>query len=997
MCRTVVHCFCVSLLLAACGTVQGAVFSDGFETSHDFLADGVAGTSWDGFIGSDPGQTVAALNASMARPGQLYLESAGAYYHEPWNPLGPFLYKVVEGDFVATVKVTDYAGTAAAPVYHNNCGLMARAFPEDAGAGEDWVALDYFPIWSCGNFVRSADDNVRTENGNNGRQWNLDPWLQVERRGNTFHFRTSADGVTWTAMSQSPLTRNDLADVPLQVGVYQATYSTDTGYAAFDEFKVEGPQVVPGMKAYNPHPADRATDVLRDIGLSWEPAETAAAHDVYFGTVLDDVANAGRDDPLDVLVGRGQDANTYDPVAALEFGRTYYWRVDEVRDDGVTVDRGDLWTFTVEPYAYPVANVAATASSTNSKDMGPEKTVDGSGLNAAGEHSTDAKTMWLSAKTGPQPTWIQYAFDRTCKLDRMSVWNSNQLLEPVLGFGVKDVTIEHSLDGAAWTALGDFEFAQAPSIDTYVANTTVDFSGVVAKYVRLTMKSNWGGVLPQYSLSEVRFFYVPVSAREPQPAPGAAEVDPQVTLSWRAGREAASHEVYLSTDQQAVIDETVPAVTAPTARYETAVDLATTYYWKVVEVNEAKIPDAWAGDVWSFTTAEYVTVDDFESYTDDEGGRIYETWLDGWEDPQNGSQVGYSEAPFTEQVTVNRGRQAMPLAYDNSAGAVYSEARRTFAAPQDWTRHGITTLVLYFHGRADNTAAPLYVKVNDTKVLYNDGAAATALPLWKQWNIDLGSSGANLGSVRSLTIGVGDGKAGGTGTVFIDDILLYATAPAVVTPTDPGPGALIASYAMEGNVQDGSGKGNHGNVLGDAAYEDAPAGRGKAITFNGTNTCVELPIGTLITTLTDTTISMWANFPNVGGAWQRIFDFGSGTTSYMFLTPRTGTAGPMRFAIRTATVGEQIVNAPATLPSDWHHVAVAIDSATQTVTLYLDGAPVAAGATALLPRDLGNTTQNWLGRSQFAGDAFYTGSLDEFRLYNRVLSESQVRYLAGDR
>ncbi len=995
MCRKQVYLVCVSLILGAAGTGGAAVFRDNFETAHDYLADGVTGTSWDGIIGADDGQTASAVNASTGRPGQLFLESAGAYWHEPWNPLGPFLYKMVEGDFVATVKVAEYAGTVAAPVYHNTCGLMARARPEDAGNGEDWVSLDYFPIWNCGNFVRSADENVRTENGHNGMAFNLHPWLQIERQGGTFHFRTSADGITWTAMAQSPLTRADLADVPLQVGLFQGTYSAASGSAAFDEFKVEGPLVEPPRKAFAPSPADKATDVLADVVLSWTPSESAASHDVYFGTVAADVAAADRANPLDLAVATAQDANSYD-VGRLELGTPCFWRVDEVRADG-TIDRGDVWSFTVEPYAYPIANVTATASSQHNVNMGPGKTVDGSGLSPDDLHGVDGDTMWSSLRTGPQPTWIRYEFDRVQKLDRMLVWNSNQAMESVLGIGARGVTIECSTDGETWTALGDFEFAQA--IGEPLSPETVELGGAVAKYVKLTITSNWGGFVPQYGLSEVRFFHVPVLAREPEPASGTVDVNPQVTLGWRAGREAISHKVSLSADQQAVIDGTALALTVAEPQYEASLDLAQSYFWKVAEVNDAAVPSAWESDVWTFSTAEYIVVDDFEGYTDDmtANGAIFQTWVDGWEDEANGSVVGYSQAPFAEQTVVNSGRQSMPLAYDNSSEALYSEAKRTFEAAQDWSRHGITTLVVNFHGVATNAAAPLYVKINDTKVLCNDGAAVTALPVWKQWNIDLAATGVSLKSVKSMAVGVGDGNPGGTGTVFIDDIRLYRSAPQVVVPADPGAGGIVADYKMDGSIQDSSGGNHHGQAMAEAMYEDALPGHGKALVFNGTNMYVDLPIGSIVNSLSDMTISVFANFSNSGGAWQRVFDFGSGTTSYMFLCPRVNTSGPIRFAIRTATVGEQIVDTPMTLSSGWHHVAAVIDSSTMTIRLHLDGAMVATGATSLLPRDLGNTTQNWLGRSQYAGDAYYTGMLDELCIYNRALSEAEIRYLAGDR
>ena len=90
-----------------------------------------------------------------------------------------------------------------------------------------------------------------------------------------------------------------------------------------------------------------------------------------------------------MLAGQGQDANTFDP-GLLELGRTYYWRVDEVNAVDRTIAKGNVWSFTVEPYSYPIANVAATASSF-SPSMGPEKTVNGSGLNADDQHSNTSR------------------------------------------------------------------------------------------------------------------------------------------------------------------------------------------------------------------------------------------------------------------------------------------------------------------------------------------------------------------------------------------------------------------------------------------------------------------------------------------------------------------------------------------------------------------------------------------------------------------------------
>jgi len=164
-----------------------------------------------------------------------------------------------------------------------------------------------------------------------------------------------------------------------------------------------------------------------------------------------------------------------------------------------------------------------------------------------------------------------------------------------------------------------------------------------------------------------------------------------------------------------------------------------------------------------------------------------------------------------------------------------------------------------------------------------------------------------------------------------------------------------------------------------------------------------LPIGSVINTLTDCTIAAWVNWSGDGDAWQRIFDFGTPPASadedpniYMFLTGNTG-GGSIRFAITVSgNSDEDQTTAPGPIPSRWHHVAVTIDPGNTTHTLYLDGKVVAQNTEArYTPSDLGETTQNWLGRSQFSTDAYFGGSIDEFYIFNRVLSENEVRYLAG--
>ncbi|MHC4486891.1 MAG: LamG-like jellyroll fold domain-containing protein, partial [Planctomycetota bacterium] len=528
--------------------------------------------------------------------------------------------------------------------------------------------------------------------------------------------------------------------------------------------------------ASNPNPANEQTDVLREVVLSWTSGEYVGAlspkHKVFLSENFNDVN--------DGVGGVTQDANSYAPSPRLDFGKTYYWRVDEANNT-TGWDRGELWQFATEPVGYAIGNVTATASSAHQADMGPENSINGSGLDANDLHSAETTDMWLSS-TEPLGSWIEFQFDKVYKLHQMWVWNSNQMVESLVGMGFKNVTIEYSTNGTDYTTLGTtHEFAQAPGTPDYEHNTTVDFGALTAKYVRLTANSNWGGLMPQYGLSEVRFFYIPVRAREPNPASGATDVDVDVTLSFRAGREAAQHDVYFGSDEQAVIDGNAPVTTVPETSYgPLSLDLAQTYYWKINEVNMAETPTTLEGDVWNLTTREFLVVDNFESYNDldpddPESNRIFNVWLDGYEQPANGCLVGYDQPPFTEQNIVHGGEQAMPLAYSNTAGAAYSEAELTLSPSQDWTKAGATTLVLYFHGTEGNTGQ-LYVKVNGTKIVYDGNAGNLALAGWQVWNIDLASVGTNLQNVTTLSIGI-DGN-GASGTLYVDDIGLYASAPA---------------------------------------------------------------------------------------------------------------------------------------------------------------------------------------------------------------------------
>jgi hypothetical protein len=178
-----------------------------------------------------------------------------------------------------------------------------------------------------------------------------------------------------------------------------------------------------------------------------------------------------------------------------------------------------------------------------------------------------------------------------------------------------------------------------------------------------------------------------------------------------------------------------------------------------------------------------------------------------------------------------------------------------------------------------------------------------------------------------------------------------------------------------------------------AAGPRVPGEIGNALQLSGNGDYVQLPAG-IVSGLSDFTVSAWVN-PSANSAWSRVFDFGTGTNDYMFLTLSAG-GGPLRFAITTSGNGaEQQLTAPGTLPlNTWSHVAVTLSGTTGT--LYVNGTPVATNANMTLhPSSLGATSQDWIGRSQFTGDPALNGTVDDFQIYDHALSAAEIAALAS--
>ena len=514
---------------------------------------------------------------------------------------------------------------------------------------------------------------------------------------------------------------------------------------------------VPPKKAYNPAPVDGSKFIdAAAPTLSWAPGFGAKLHTVYFGDNRDTVANA--------VGGLPQGATTYKP-AGLQAAKTYYWRVDEF--DAAKTYKGDVWSFTtgktgggVKGQYYKGMNFETLVLTRIDPQInfnwgdpgGPDPAVGNDQFSArwTGEIEaafTETYTFYASADDGVR-LWV----------------DGKQLVN-------------------AWVDQGTTEYRGtidlvAGNAYSFVMEYYENGGGAVAE-LRWSSPRTPRQIIPSAALSP------PIKASNSIPAKGATGVSQNPLLQWQRGDFAASHEVYLGTDLNAVKNatKTSPEYKGTRTRGSEsyapgALEWQTTYYWRIDEVNNVNPGSPWVGNVWSFTTAGYGIVDDFEYYNDIAAGQpgsnlVYMAWLDGFGTTTNGSTMGYPTGSSLETTNVHGGSKAVPLIYNNST-ASFSEVEHTFAA-QDWTSHGIQTLSLWFHGDPANVPGQLYVKINGVKVPYNGDAGNLKKPLWQTWNIPLASVGTNLKSVTKLAVGIE--TKGTTGTLLLDDIRLYPTAP----------------------------------------------------------------------------------------------------------------------------------------------------------------------------------------------------------------------------
>ena len=612
-----------------------------------------------------------------------------------------------------------------------------------------------------------------------------------------------------------------------------------TYYWRIDEVEADGTTkhegdvwsfTIPPKTAYNPAPADGAKFVALDTSLSWAAGFGSKLHTVYFGENFEDVNNASG--------GLPQSDTTYRPFfGPLEKDKTYYWRVDEF--DAATTHKGDVWSFATLP------DIAITDPSLVGwwkLDAGQGTTaVDWSGHDNhgifvgapqwVGGQDGDALEFdgnsWLDFGT-PDSLQVAQAITIACWINPAGLGGDNGFVALNGSYAFKAssdhlrFTTPGIMDHDAFSAILQvgiwqhvavtFQPEQNSGAIFYLnglESERLDGSAVNAGGGPFQIGNNQWSQFYEGMIDDVRVYNTVLTAEEIQQAMrgdtsvawnaspsnrSTLDIDEVLPLSWSAGDNASQHDVYFGTDKDAVDNADESDTTGiyrgrqNTTSYNPPEGVewgGGPYYWRIDEFNTDGTISK--GRLWSFTAADYLTVDDFELYNDlneDEPGsnRIFLAWVDGFDNPAlNGSIVGYANAPFAEQTIVHSGRQSMPLFYDNAVGK--SEAVKTLSSRRDWTKEGVNTLTIWFRGSTANAAEPMYVVLNGSAAVTNDNPNAAQTASWTAWEIDLqlfSDQGVNLANVNTVTIGFGDRTnpvAGGSGTVFFDDIRLSKPDP----------------------------------------------------------------------------------------------------------------------------------------------------------------------------------------------------------------------------
>jgi hypothetical protein len=207
----------------------------------------------------------------------------------------PSFMNYVAGSISNCYSTSDVSPTVAGRCYlvgENRRGTVTRSFWETTDLSQGW------PFDSGINWRKAEMQNIQT-------YLNADWDFVGETRNGTEDIWWMADGDDYPRLWWEPLPRH----------------------------------------AFSPEPRGGAIDVVQPVILRWSSGASAVFHDLYFGDDQDVVSQATTEDSS-VYRGRLAAETTSYELGDLEYGKAYYWRIDEISDtEPNSVCVGNVWSF----------------------------------------------------------------------------------------------------------------------------------------------------------------------------------------------------------------------------------------------------------------------------------------------------------------------------------------------------------------------------------------------------------------------------------------------------------------------------------------------------------------------------------------------------------------------------------------------------------------------------------------------------------------------------
>ncbi|MGB2865027.1 MAG: hypothetical protein WBC05_16995, partial [Sedimentisphaerales bacterium] len=549
---------------------------------------------------------------------------------------------------------------------------------------------------------------------------------------------TLSDGLTWDVIfvyekgAELPVPPADgspreAADIRVCLGFDELSYLVwnENAYLLLEAAINFALGIRPQAETYSPNPSNGKTEVQQGVILSWRAGVYADTHNVYFGTDFDDVNQASISDPRGVLVGENLAVTAYDPPGLLEFGQTYYWRVDEVNaPPDSTIYRGDVWSFTIldflvvdnfEGYTdfQPNDIFSTWLDGYGTDDNGALVGYDSPDIDA-GEHFVETEIV----HTGDQS--LPYFYNNDMKyseawrqLDSIRDWTSEGVVDLSLWFRgnpqytgsfVEEPAGTYTMTGSGidiWDNSDQFHFAFKEVTGTAKITAKVES-------VENTQEFAKAGVMIRDSLdadsANIAVFITPENG---------------VRFQYRNTADGTTDRQFFE------------GITAP--------------QWVRLERTSG-------GLVRAYYSADGTTWERFDLIQVTMSSPMY---------------IGLAVTSHDADLTCEAKFSNVSFPDTN--------------VDMQWSDQDI--------GMLSNSAAPMYVALSnstgDPAVIYHDDPNAAQIDTWTEWIIPLqefADKGIDLTDIDKIAIGFGDKdnpqEDGGDGTMYFDDIRLYLPKPA---------------------------------------------------------------------------------------------------------------------------------------------------------------------------------------------------------------------------